>query len=104
MDTSMPDTAPLDTPEPEPRWHAVIAALATVALYVALPPGLTVGPRWAQPALTVLLLIPTMLLHRVGKHRLDRAFGYLMNSVITIREFSLNGVSKCRSGDTCSAT
>src|SRR4051812_28137279 len=92
MSTSMADAAPLDTPEPEPRWHAVIAVLATVALYVALPPGLTVGPRWVQPALTVLLLIPTMLLHRVGKHRLDRAFGYLMNSVITIQVVAALGL------------
>jgi len=33
-----------------------------------------------------------MLLHRVGKHRLDRAFGYLMNSVITIQVVAALGL------------
>jgi hypothetical protein len=40
----------------EPFWEAQLAVLATVALYVALPARLTVGPRWLVPSLEGVLL------------------------------------------------
>jgi hypothetical protein len=46
----------------EPRWHASIAVLAAVALYVTLPPRLTIGPVWVAPALVLLVLVPLSIL------------------------------------------
>lgn len=47
---------------PEPRWHAAIAVLAALALYITLPPRLTIGPVWAAPALVLLILIPLLVI------------------------------------------
>jgi len=43
---------------PEPRWHAAIAELAAIGLYVTLPPRLTLGPLWLLPVLLLVLMIP----------------------------------------------
>lgn len=42
----------------EPRWHASVAVLGAVVLYVTLPPRLTFGPIWVAPAIVLLVLIP----------------------------------------------
>jgi hypothetical protein len=49
-------------PHEEPRWHASLAVLAAVALYITLPPRLTVGPAWVAPALVLVVLIPLSIL------------------------------------------
>jgi uncharacterized membrane protein len=69
---------------PEPRWPALIAAAAVGGLYFALPPGLTIGPRWLFPALIGGLLVPAALSHRVGQHHFDRIFGVTVTVVVTI--------------------
>lgn len=46
----------------EPRWHAAIAVLAALALYITLPPKLTIGPVWVGPALVLLVLIPLLVI------------------------------------------
>jgi uncharacterized membrane protein len=43
---------------PEPRWPASLALVVCVALYVALPDRLVVGPHWLLPVLVALPLIP----------------------------------------------
>ncbi len=45
-------------PGHEPRWHASLAVLVAVLLYVTLPPRLIIGPTWVAPALVLVLLIP----------------------------------------------
>ena len=67
----------------EPRWPALIAVLAVGGLFLALPPGLSIGPRWLFPSAIGLLLVPTLVLHRSGHHRLDRWFGFAVTSVVT---------------------
>src|SRR5262252_197557 len=67
----------------EPRWPALIAVLAVGGLYLALPPGLTSGPRWIFPTLVGLLLVPTVISHRVGRHHLDRLLGFSVTSLVT---------------------
>jgi hypothetical protein len=62
-----------------------VAVVATSGLYVALPSGLTIGPQWLVPAAIGLLLVPTVIFHRVGRHHLDRAFGFTVNVAITIQ-------------------
>lgn len=42
----------------EPRWPASLALVACVALYVALPSRLVVGPQWLVPVLVALPLAP----------------------------------------------
>ena len=75
---------PPDTPSPEPRWPAIIAALAAGSLYTALPAQFAVGPRWLEPALIAALLIPGMIFHHRGNHLLNSVFGYLTISAMTL--------------------
>jgi hypothetical protein len=46
----------------EPRWHASIAVIAALAMYMSLPERLTIGPLWVAPALILGLLIPLSIL------------------------------------------
>jgi hypothetical protein len=46
----------------EPRWHASLAVLAAVALYITLPPKLTIGPAWIAPLLVLAVLVPLSIL------------------------------------------
>lgn len=45
----------------EPRWHAAVAVLLALVLYVTLPPKLVVGPVWVLPLLVIGTLIPLMI-------------------------------------------
>lgn len=46
----------------EPRWHAAIAVVLALALYVTLPPKIVVGPLWLLPLLVLVILVPLMIL------------------------------------------
>ena len=70
--------------DPEPRWPALIAVSAVGGLYLALPAYLIVGPRWLFPVVVVLLLIPTVISHRTGKHHLDRILGFTVSVLVTL--------------------
>ncbi|MCU1383472.1 MAG: hypothetical protein JWL71_2169 [Acidobacteria bacterium] len=68
---------------PEPRWPALVAVVAVGGLFMALHSDLVIGPRWLVPAATALLLVPTVLTHRAGRHDLNRIFGMMVTSVVT---------------------
>lgn len=68
----------------EARWPALIAVLTLGGLYLALPPNLVVGPRWLYPVVVAGLVVPTVLLHRKGRHDLDRVLGYILSGVLTL--------------------
>jgi hypothetical protein len=68
----------------EPRWPALIASLAVGGLYFALHSDLVVGPRWLFPGAIGVLLIPAVILHRIGRHDLDRILGLGISSLLTI--------------------
>jgi hypothetical protein len=70
--------------KPEPRWQALFAFLAICAIYLALPRDLILGPIWLVPTLIVVLLVPTVVSHRVGKHSLNRALGIIINGITTL--------------------
>ncbi len=70
--------------DPEARWPAFIAVLAVGGLYTALPPALTVGPDWLFPSLVLVLLIPTVVSHRAGSHRLTAIFGFAVDGLLTL--------------------
>ena len=70
--------------KPEPRGQAVLAFLAICAIYLALPRDLVVGPIWLLPTVIVILLVPTVVSHRVGRQSLNRTLGFLINGITTL--------------------
>jgi hypothetical protein len=54
----------------EPRWHAAVAVLLAIALYVTLPPRLAVGPLWLLPVLLLVIMVP---LNVVAPRRRDES-------------------------------
>ncbi len=70
--------------DPEPRWPAFIAILAVGGLYAALPSYLIVGPQWLFPAIVLVLLVPTIISHGMGRHAINRFFGFAVSLVITV--------------------
>ena len=61
-----------------------MAFLAICAIYLALPRNLVVGPVWLLPTVIVVLLVPTVVSHRVGKHSLNRTLGFIINGITTL--------------------
>src|SRR5438309_6293661 len=69
---------------PEPRGQVIAAVLAIGAIYLALPRNVVVGPTWLLPTVIVVLLVPTVVSHRVGKHSLNRILGFIINGITTL--------------------
>src|SRR5256885_6113088 len=70
--------------DPEPRWPALIAIIAVIGIYMALPSQLTIGPRWLFPGAVGLLTAVTVVSH-VGKHHLlNRTVGFVVSGVVTL--------------------
>ncbi|HEU5246962.1 MAG TPA: hypothetical protein VFU09_07730 [Candidatus Udaeobacter sp.] len=70
--------------KPEPRGQALLAVLAIGAIYLALPRDLVVGPFWLLPTLIVVLLVPTVVSHRVGRQSVNRILGIIINGITTL--------------------
>src|SRR5437867_11475350 len=70
--------------KPEPRWQALLAFLAIGGIYLALPPWVIVGPIWLLPALIAVLLVPTVVTHRMGRHSLNHALGIVISAITTL--------------------
>lgn len=70
--------------EHEPRWHASLAVIAALILYITLPPKLTVGPIWAAPLAVLAILIPLSILapRRHRETRRMRFWGILLIAVV----------------------
>jgi hypothetical protein len=81
MPTETPTQAKI---QPEPRWPALIALLATGGLFWALPSSLSVGPDWLVLALVAILALPAIVSHRWGLWRLGLVFGYAASGVVTL--------------------
>jgi len=67
----------------EPRWPAVLAILAVGALYSALPEALRFGPYWLLLGIVAVLLIPTVIAHRTGRHKLNEVLSHTVLSIVT---------------------
>jgi hypothetical protein len=61
-----------------------VAILAVGGLYTALPPALTLGPRWLFPGVVLALLIPTVVSHHTGRHQLNAICGFAVLGVLTL--------------------
>lgn len=68
----------------EPRWPALVAALAVGVLFYAMPESLTVGPGWLMLVVVAVLMIPAAIFHRIGRADLNQIFAYASLAVITI--------------------
>src|SRR5271170_7929142 len=67
----------------EPRWPAILALLATGGLHFVIPAPLRFGQEWLLLAIVSLLLIPTVVAHRVGKLLLNRVLSHIVLSAVT---------------------
>jgi hypothetical protein len=68
----------------EPRWPALVAAVAATGLYAALPEGLAVGPRWLLGAVVAVLALGTILARQGGYHRTNVLVGHLLSGTLTV--------------------
>jgi hypothetical protein len=80
----VPGNEALDLEPPEPRWPALSALLAVGGLNMALPPSLSVGPRWLLLAIVIVLLVPTYLTHRKGHLAANHLLGQIIAAVVTV--------------------
>jgi hypothetical protein len=76
--------SPQHIDKPEPRGQTIAAVLAIGAIYLALPRNVVVGPTWLLPTVIVVLLVPTVVSHRVGKVSLNRILGFIINGITTL--------------------
>jgi len=67
----------------EPRWPAVLAILAVGALDSALPEALRFGPYWLLLAVVCVLLVPKVIAHRTGRHKLNEVLGHTVLGIVT---------------------
>jgi hypothetical protein len=51
----------------DPLWPGQLAIVAALALYLALPPRLTIGPSWPLPAAEAILLAALVIARRTGR-------------------------------------
>lgn len=65
----------------EPRWHAGMAVLAALVLYVTLPNKVVVGPVWVLPVVLLLILVPLMI---ISPHRHQEATWQRWLSIVHI--------------------
>lgn len=82
----------------EPRWHASLAVLTALALYITLPPRLTIGPVWAAPLLVLAVLVPLSVLapHRHAETR--RMRGWSIGLIAIVNFFNIASVALLISG------
>ncbi|MBV8147767.1 MAG: hypothetical protein JO092_01595 [Candidatus Eremiobacteraeota bacterium] len=70
----------------EPRWHASIAVLLALILYITLPPRLTIGPAWVAPLLVLAILVPLSIV-APRRHQETRSLRFWGISLIAIVNF-----------------
>ncbi|MGW2544674.1 hypothetical protein ACWC5I_28300 [Kitasatospora sp. NPDC001574] len=79
----------------EARLPAVLATLAAILLYVALPQQLLVAPRYVLPALELLLLVPLVAvnpLRLTRQNRISRAMSLTLVLLIGASNLASLGI------------
>lgn len=78
--------------EPEPRWPALVALLASSLLYIpALPENIAFPPGWLPTVLIATLIVPTVITHRRGHPHAN--YVLLMVASVLITGFTLWSLS-----------
>lgn len=72
-----------EIPEPEPRWQAIASIVAFGGLYWWMPERLTFGPSWLVLVAIALLLIPTIITHRIGMAKQNYWIGFAISVIMT---------------------
>src|SRR5271167_2682222 len=67
----------------EPRWPAVLAVLAVGGLNATLPEPLSFGPYWLLLAVVSVLLVPTVITYRIGRHDINQVLGHTVLGTVT---------------------
>ncbi len=80
----MPNRDPNRPTYSEPRWPAIFTLIAVGGIYSALPPSLSIGPRWLLLTIVVGLTIPVMVALRRGNHLAYVVIGHLLSSILTL--------------------
>jgi uncharacterized membrane protein len=70
-------------PNIEPRWPVLIALTSVVALNVALPETLSVGPRWLLAVVFVVLATAVMIFHRRDDQQKAYFIGLVLSGAVT---------------------
>lgn len=78
-----PRLAPGEPRTAEPRWPAVLALLATGGLHFVIPAPLRFGQEWLLLVVVSVLLIPTVVAHRVGKQLLNKVLSHTAAGAVT---------------------
>jgi hypothetical protein len=76
--------APTDRTTYPPRWPAAVAVVAVGLLNMVLPEPLSAGPFWLLFAIVLVLLVPVILAHQLGKFALNQRLGYVLLGVVTV--------------------
>lgn len=84
MERSGGGVARSDGSNAETRWPALIALIGVGGVYLALPATLVVGPPWLLILVVAALLVPAVVAHRRGYHRLDAILGYVISAIVTL--------------------
>ncbi|MEP6730147.1 MAG: hypothetical protein ABJE10_05900 [bacterium] len=79
----MSSSAVVNVCRPEPRWPAILAASAAVALHFALPPALRFGPPWTIATIVAIGIIAASITRKRGMQRANDILGYSILSVLT---------------------
>jgi hypothetical protein len=79
---SIPQTVVAEV-EAEPRWAAVLTLLIIGGLYWFIPDRLTPGPDWLLLVVIAVLLVPTVISHRVGLAKVNHYLGFAISVIIT---------------------
>jgi hypothetical protein len=69
---------------PAPRWPAALAVASVGLLNMILPEPLSAGPFWLLLAIVLVLLVPLILSHRLGKFALNQRLGYVLLGIVTV--------------------
>jgi hypothetical protein len=70
--------------EEEPRQWAVVVTLATVGLFAALPPSLSLLPDWLLVGAVLLLILPVIWTARARKYQLNTALGIALIVLLSL--------------------
>lgn len=74
----------MDERKTEPRWPAILALLGAAGLNFLMPEQLRFGQEWLLLVIVSVMLVPTIIAHRIGRHDLNRALGHIALGAVTL--------------------